>query len=149
MPDNKASSEAVKDAKDARDEAIEKAQEATEAEQTRAQIDAKFREDIQKATEKRDKALAKLPNAPGANLDEVAWNETKADDDPLYNALTPDHRQKLRVVSDAVRSTGNADVVGLEAYEARIVELLADEKAAAGTVTPVAAAAKANLEKGK
>lgn len=148
MPDNKAS-DAVKEAEKARDEAIEAAQETAEAEQTRAQIDAKFREDMHKAAEKRDKALAKLPNAPGANIDEIAWNETKLDDDPPYNALTPEHRQKLRVVTDAVRATGNADVVGLEAYEARIRELLEGEKAPAGTATPVAAAAKANAEKGK
>lgn len=152
MPDNKASSDAVKEAKAARDEAVDNAQEAAEAEQTRAQIDADFRADVAKASEKRDKALAKLDKktgGTGGNIDEIAWNETKAEDDPVYNALAPDHRQKLRAVTDAVRSTGNADVVGLEAYEARIVELLADEKAAAGTPTAVAAAAKANLEKGK
>jgi hypothetical protein len=141
-------SDQVKDAVKARDEAVEAAQESVEVEATRADIDRKFREDVAKAAEKRDKALAKLPNAPGANLDEIAWNETKADDDPVYAALVPDFKQKLHTVTEAVRATGNADVVGLEAYEARIVELLEDEKAAAGTVTPVAAAAKANAEKG-
>lgn len=143
------STDAVKDAKEAREEAVEAAADTAKDEQKRNEIDAQFREDVAKAAEKRDKALAKLSRKPGhgGNIAEIAWNDTKAEEDPPYNAITADHRHKLDVVVDAVRTTGNADVAGLELFEARVVELLAEEKAATGTVTPVAAAAKANAEK--
>lgn len=125
----------------------EAAKEGAEVEAKRNEIDADFREGVQKLQEKRDKALAKLPRR--GNIAEVAWNETKEEGDPPYNAVASDHRQKLDTIVQAVRETGNADVVGLEAFEERVKELLADEKEAEGTPTKVAAAAKANAEKGK
>jgi hypothetical protein len=124
-------------------------EEAAKLEAKENEINAEFREDVAKAVEKRDKALAKLPRKRGANTAEIAWNETKAEDDPAYNAIASDYRQKLDTVVQAIRETGNADVVGLEAFEERVKELLAEEKEAEGTPTKVAAKAKANAAKGK
>lgn len=116
------------------------AEEGAKEEAKRAEIDAKFRDDVRKAAEHRDKALAKLPRT--GNIAEIAWNETKAEEDPEYNAVAGDFRQKLDTVVQAVRQTGNADVVGLEAFEEKVKELLAEEKEAEGTPSKTAAAAK-------
>lgn len=99
--------------------------------QIRQEADAEFREDVRKATEKRDKKLAKLKT--GINIAEKAWNETKADDDPPYNAVSSDHKQKLDTIVQAVRETGNADVVGLEEFEARVKELVDEQGGPTGT----------------
>lgn len=128
-----ATKNAAKHLKDA-DKAKEEAAKRVEAEQ---KIDAEFREAVAKATEKRDKALAKL--SPGSNIAETAWNETKAEEDPLYKDSTADHRRKLDTVVEAVKTTGNADVVGLEDFEARVIELLAEAGTPAGTVAPFVA----------
>lgn len=125
------------------------AQEAAKEEAKRTEIDAAFRDDVRKATEKRDKALAKLPSSKHGNIAETAWNETKGEDDPPYNETAADHRAKLDTVVQAVRETGNADVVGLEAFEERVRELLAEEAEAAGTPSKTPAEAKKQLEKGK
>lgn len=134
-------------ARNARDEADEAAAKTAEVQATRAEIDAQFRADIAKATEKRDKALAKLPDTPGANIEEVAWNDTKRDDDPPYNALAIEHRQKLHTAAEAVRATGSAGIVGLEAYEARVKELLEAEKVLVGAEGSATIAAKSTIEK--
>lgn len=123
----------------------EEAQEAAKTEQKRTDIDAKFREDVRKAAEHRDKALAKLPRS--GNIAEIAWNETKAEGDPEYRDVAGDHRLKLDNVVQAVRETGNADVAGLEAFEEKVKELLAEEKEAEGTASKTAAAAKAIPDK--
>lgn len=124
---------------------------AAKDEAKRNEIDAEFRDAVNKASEKRTKALAKLDSkrGPGANIAEIAWNETKADEDPVYGDTTGEHRNKLAEVVRAVRETGNADVVGLEAFEARVAELLAEVKEAAGTPSKVPAEAKKNVDKGK
>lgn len=123
--------------------------EGAEAEAKRADIDTRFREDVNKAAEKRNKALSKLPAERRKNIAETAWNETKAEDDPDFNAVTPDHRAKLNYTVQTVRETGNADIVGLEAFEAKVKELLADEKEAEGTPSGVPARAKAQATEGK
>lgn len=125
--------------------------EAAEVQAKRNEIDAQFRADVAAAGEKRNKALAKLPAEPGkgANIAELAWNQTKADDDPDYANTAGDHRRKLDTVVQAIRESGNADVVGLEAFEERVKELLADEKEAEGTPSKVPAKAKEQAEKGK
>lgn len=110
--------------------------------QIRQEADAEFREDVRKATEKRDKKLAKL--TLGVNIAEKAWNETKAEDDPPYNAISSDHRQRLDTVVQAVRETGNADVVGLEEFEARVLELVKEQGGPTGTaLVPATTANKA------
>lgn len=91
-----------------------------------AEADATYREDVKAAGEKRAKALAKVPGT--GNLAETAWANTKSDEDPAYNDLALDFRQKLDAVVDAVRTTGNAGVVGLEEFEAEVVKLLEAEK---------------------
>lgn len=113
--------------------------------QIRAEADAQFREDVAKAQEKRDKRLAKL--STGTDIVEQAWNETKADDDPPYNALAADHLQKLRAVETAVRETGNADVIGLEAFEERLRELINEQGGPTGTaLVPSAASGRPETE---
>lgn len=116
--------------------------EAAKEEAKRTDIDAAFREDVRKAGEKRDKALAKLPSSKRGNIAETAWNDTKTDEDVPYNETAADFRARLDTVVQAVRETGNADVVGLEAFEERVKELLDEEKEAEGTPSKVAAAAK-------
>lgn len=156
MIDNKPRDEADKDASrpaeraatatemaKAADKAAEK---AAETEQKRAEIDQQYRDDVAKAGEKRAKALAKLPAHRG-NIAEVAWDETKREEDPLYNAVAPDHRAKLDTAVQTIRESGNADIVGLEAFEERVKELLAEEAEAEGTPSKVAAAAKAVPDK--
>lgn len=125
------------------------AQEAAKEEAKRAEVDTTFREDVRKAAEKRDKVLAKLPTTRRGNIAEVAWNETREDSDPVYADTAGDHRRKLDTVVQAVRETGNADVVGLEAFEEKVKELLAEEKEAEGTPSKMPAKAKENVEKGK
>lgn len=125
------------------------ATEAAKVAAKRNEIDAQFREDVRKAAEKRDKALEKFGPRHGGNIAEIAWNETKADEDPKYGDAAADHRRKLDTVVQAVRASGNADVVGLEAFEERVKELLADEAEAAGTPSKTPATAKAIAEKGK
>lgn len=144
-------SDAVKDAKEQAKEDEKAREEAVEEEQTRTEIDAAFHEDVAKASEKRNKALAKLDKKAGrgGNIAEIAWNETKAEEDPVYASTAFDHRNKLNAAVDAIRTSGNADIVGLEAFEARVVELLKEEKEAVGTPTRVAADAKANASAGK
>lgn len=105
----------------------------------RAEADAEFRETVQKAADKRAKRLAKLP--AGANVAEQAWNETKDELDPLYNAVTPDHKFKLDTAVDHIRRTGSADIAGLEAFEARVKELIADEEPTAA-LQPASSAGK-------
>lgn len=100
----------------------------TDSAQTEAKrnaADAQFREDVAKAVEKRDKALAKLPG--GGNVAETAWNETKADEDPAYNAVASDFRGKLDAAVRSITETKSAGIAGLEAFEARVKELLAKE----------------------
>ena len=118
-----------------------------EIEAKRNAADAQFREDVAKAAEKRDKALAKLPGS--GNIAEEAWNSTKADEDPAYNAVAADHRAKLDTAVQTIRETGNADIVGLEAFEEKVKELLADEKEAEGTPSKVPAKAKEQATAGK
>lgn len=149
MPDtNKPRDEASKDAARPAEQSTnmaavtQTAQEAAKEEAKRTDIDATFRDDVRKASEKRDKALAKLPSSKHGNIAEVAWNETKTDEDPLYKDTVADHRAKLDTVVQAVRETGNADVVGLEAFEEKVKELLEEDKEAEGTPSKVAAAAK-------
>jgi hypothetical protein len=155
MADTKPRDEASKDASRPAEQSTNMAAttatalEAAKEEAKRADIDAAFREDVRKASEKRDKALAKLPSEKRGNIAEVAWNETKGDDDPVYADTAVDHRRKLDTVVQTVRETGNADVVGLEAFEERVKELLAEEKEAEGTPSRVPATAKAQVEKGK
>lgn len=159
MPDNKPRDEADKDAgrpaeraataTEMAKDAIKAADEAAKTEQKRNEIDAEFREDVHKAAEKRDKALAKLPRAATANIAETAWNDTKAEDDPDYANTAADHRRKLDTAVQAIRESGNADIAGLEAFEERVKELLAEEAEAEGTPSKVPAAAKAHAEKGK
>lgn len=122
--------------------ATQTAQEAAKEEAKRTDIDATFREEVQKAADKRTKALAKLPSEKHRNIAETAWNETKAKEDPEYKDTAPDHRAKLDTVVQAIRESGNADVVGLEAFEEKVRELLAEEAEAAGTPSKTAAAAK-------
>lgn len=102
------------------------------AERTAAinEADAEFREDVAKAAAKRDKAIAKFKSP---NVAEQAWNETKSESDPDYNAVSGDFRQKLDNVVQSVKETGNADVVGLEEFEKRVVELLAEQGVPAGS----------------
>jgi hypothetical protein len=110
---------------------------AEEAAEQRAAIneaDADFREAVAKATEKRDKAIEKATKGKSGNVAEIAWNETKSDDDPLYKDCAVDHRRKLDDIVTAVRQTGNADVVGLEDFEAKVVELLKDRGEEPGTL---------------
>lgn len=155
MADTKPRDEASKDAARPAEQSTNMAAttatalEAAKDEAKRTDIDAHFREDVRKASEKRDKALAKLGPRAGANIAEIAWNDTKAEDDPAYNDCAADHRAKLDTVVQAVRATGNADVVGLEAFEERVRELLAEEAEAAGTPSKVPAEAKKHAEKGK
>jgi hypothetical protein len=105
-------------------EAEKAAEEAAERQNAINEADAAFREDVAKAAEKRDKAIAKATKGMSTNVAEEAWNETKAEGDPEYRAVAADHRAKLDTVVEAIRTTGNADVVGLEAFEAKVVELL-------------------------
>ena len=122
---------------------------AAKEEAKRSEIDAQFREDVRKAAEKRDKALAKLPAVKHGNIAETAWNDTKAKEDPIYADTAADHRRRLDTVVQAIRESGNADVVGLEAFEGRVKELLAEEAEPAGTPSKTAAEAKKQIEKGK
>lgn len=102
----------------------ESAQKAAKAAQERSEADTEFREAVQKAAEKRAKRLEKLG---GTSIAEKAWNETKAEEDPPYAQVSGDFRQKLDAIVATIRETGNADVVGLEAFEERVKELVAEE----------------------
>jgi hypothetical protein len=104
---------------------------AAEREQALAQADADFREDVAKAAAKRQKVLDKYPDQ--GNIAERAWNATKSEDDVEYKALAGEFKQKLDDVVTAVRETGNADVVGLEEFEAEVVRLLAELDVPTGT----------------
>ncbi len=122
---------ATKKASDVRNAADDAKKKATERAEGLSKADAEFRDAVAKAAKKRADAIAKLPG--GGNIAETAWNETKADEDPEYNAVSSTFRAKLDDVVAAVRQTGNADVVGLEAFEARVVELLAEAGTPAGS----------------
>lgn len=87
-----------------------------------AEADSEFKDAVAKAGEARKKVLDAYPDA--GNIAERAWNTTKRDDDVDYAAATLPFRQKLDTVVEAVRSSGNADVVGLEDFEAEVVRLL-------------------------
>ena len=160
MTDNKPRDEADKDAGRPAERPMTAAEKSKAAQKTaeesakeqakRAEIDKEFQDDVAKAAEKRTKALSKLsPKARGGNIAEIAWNDTKADEDPDFGSVDATHREKLNYVVQTIRETGNADVVGLEAFEERVKELLDEEKEAEGTPSKVPAKAKENAEKGK
>lgn len=102
-------------------------EEAAKNEAARAEADAKYREAVAKAGEERQKTLDKLPDSAG-NIAEVAWNDTKEEADPLYASCAALHRQKLDAALVAIEATGTAGIQGLEDYEARVLELLAERK---------------------
>lgn len=114
-------------------EAEKAAQKAAEDQAKRNQIEADFREDVAKAADKRAKALAKLDPA-SVNVAEQAWNDTKPEGEPDYNGITSTKKAQLDLVVDAVRTSGNADVVGLEDFEARVAELLVERGETPGQV---------------
>lgn len=109
------------------------AEEAAKAAAERKQIEADLQEDVNTAVAKHDAALAELP---GGSVAERAWNATKADDDPVYREISSVKKQQLAEVEEAVRRTGNADVVGLEAYEAEVKRLLEAEGITPGRLVP-------------
>lgn len=106
--------------------ADKEAEEAAKQRAAIAEADADYREAVAKAAEKRDKAIEKATDGKSGNVAETAWNETKAEEDPLYKDCAPDHRRKLDDIVTAVRQTGNADVVGFEDFEAKVLELLTE-----------------------
>lgn len=134
---------ATKSAEEARSAADREMEEARERQARINEIDATFREEVKAAADRRAKALADLPGY-STNFAETAWNETKAEDDPLYADVSPDFRRKLDTAVDSIRNTGSADIVGLEAFEARVKELIAEEKE---EKEPTAVATKSTSEK--
>lgn len=101
----------------------EKAQkEALERRTAIAEADQDFRDAVKKAAEARDKVLEKYPDL--GNVAEAAWNETKAEEGPLYKDVALTFRFKLDSTVDTIKQTGNADEIGLEEFEKRVVELL-------------------------
>lgn len=107
-------------------EADKAAKEAAERKAAIDKADADFKAAVVKAAEAREKVLEKYPDL--GNVAEAAWNETKVEEDPPYKDVTLDKRQKLDSVVDTIKTTGNADVVGLEDFEARVIELLKERK---------------------
>lgn len=93
-----------------------------------ADADAEFQDTVAKAADKRKKALDKFPDT--GNFAERAWNSTKADSDPVYDEVTPDFRRKLDTAVDAIRTTGSANIAGLEDFEVEVKKLLAAEPVA-------------------
>lgn len=116
-------------------EADKAAEEARERETKRNEADTEFRETVRKAGEKRAKVYA---DTGAGNIAEQAWNDTRDEDtDPPYNEISFTKRQQLDAVVEALRTSGNADVVGLEEFEARAKELLVEsgvEPGSAGVV---------------
>jgi hypothetical protein len=108
------------------------------------EADTAFHADVAKAAEKRDKVYADYPDK--SNLAEMAWNATKTDDDPLYKDVVGDFRRKLDFAAETVRATGNADIAGLEAFEAEIKRLLTDLDIPTGTALVPAAATEVAAE---
>lgn len=88
--------------------------------------EAELQKTVEEASAKHQAVLAENP-APGSYA-EIAWNDTKAEGDPLYAECTGDHRRKLDTAVDAITRTGRADIVGLEAFEARVKELIEAQK---------------------
>lgn len=127
---------ATKSAEDRRTKADEAAEAARERQAKIAEIDTTFKDAVKAAADERAEALAELnEDFPSTNIAEQAWNETKAEADPLYADVAADFRQKLDVTVDTIKGTGNADEVGLEDFEARVKELLAEEDPNAETAT--------------
>lgn len=140
---------AIKAAEDRRSAADEKKAEATERQAAINEIDATFREEVKAAADKRAAAMAELPGE-STNMAETAWNETKSEEDPLYADLAMDFRAKVDVAFDAIKTTGNADIAGLEDFEARVKELLAEEKEATeGETKTKAATGSSSAKSGK
>lgn len=131
------STKSQKEAEAAEKAALKSAEEAAKKQAAVNEADAAFREDVRKAAEKRAKAREKA--GANDNIAERAWNETKAEDDPVYGECALDFRQKLDAVVEAVRNTGNADVVGLEKFEERARQLLAEQGGEPGSTALVPA----------
>lgn len=93
-----------------------------------------FAKDVQSAVEKRDAVLAKYPDTSLAGITAAAWEATKDDDDPSFNACILSHRQKLLTHAEAVQRLG---VTGENPsdFERKVAELTEAAK-------PKAAAAK-------
>lgn len=105
---------------------VDKVEEAAKVVAKKAEIDKEFQDTVAKAAEERNAKLAKLPITPGTNIAEQAWNETKADEDPVYGACAFEHRAKLDTAVDSIKRSGSADIAGLEDFEVRVKELLAE-----------------------
>lgn len=103
-------------------EADKAAKEAAERKAAIDKADADFKEAVAKAAEARDKVLEKYPDL--GNVAEAAWNDTKLEEDPLYKDVAFTKREQLNAAVDTIKQTGNADIVGLEEFEKRAVELL-------------------------
>lgn len=56
----------------------------------------------------------------------IAWNTTKAADDPIFAACTPEHKSKLFAIINSVERGIPAGVTGLEAFEAAVSGELAE-----------------------
>lgn len=100
-------------AKAAQEKADEAKEKAAERQAALAQADTDFREAVAEAAAERQKVYDEYAE-DGGNIAERAWNETKLDEDPDYNAVAADHRRKLDVAVDSIRTTGSAGIAGLE-----------------------------------
>jgi hypothetical protein len=58
------------------------------------------------------------------DLARKAWDATKDDADPVFDACALTHKNKLEVAARAVVETGRADIQGLERFEAFIAGIL-------------------------
>lgn len=127
---------AAKTEKSKKQEALDYAAKRTAA---LKEADAKLAEAFAKAIEARDKVYAEWPDAN--NFAEIAWNNTKVDEDPLYKDVASPFRAKLDDAAATIRTTGNADIVGLEDFEVEVKRLLEESEIPVGSqnLSPVTA----------
>lgn len=101
-----------------------------------AEADAKFTEAVAKAAADRKKVYDAYPDS--GNFAERSWNATKGDDDVPYDEVASTFRGKLDTAVDTIKATGNADIAGLEDFEAEVVRLLKEaNEPVGGVVAPV------------
>lgn len=118
-------------AKKAQDDAQAQKDYAAEKQAAIAEADAEFQKAVEEAAAARQEVLDQYPDE--SNIAERAWNQTKSDEDPLYKDTTATHRHRLTTAVDSIRTTGTAGIEGLQEFEARAIELLAEAGTPAGS----------------
>lgn len=110
-----------------------------------AESEAEFKATVEKAADKHQAVIEKHSEP---NLAEAAWNATKSDEDPVYKGVSSEFRSKLDFAVESIQASGVASgIAGLEAFDAEVARLIAEQKKADEALVSTKKAEKSAKEK--